>query len=45
MFRRRPSRSVSRPLRGEALRPDEVDWLDDITTECTYCGNPVREDN
>ena len=33
------------PSCGAALRPDEVDWLDDITAECAYCGSPVREDN
>ena len=33
------------PSCGAAVRPDEVDWLDDITAECTYCGSPVREDN
>jgi len=25
-----------------ALRPDEVEWLDDLTAECGYCGSPVR---
>ena len=33
------------PSCGAAIRPDEVDWLDDITAECTYCGSPVREEN
>ena len=32
------------PSCGAALRPDEVDWLDDITAECAYCGSPVREE-
>jgi hypothetical protein len=30
------------PSCGAALRPDEVDWLDEITAECAYCGSPVR---
>ena len=27
---------------GAPLRPDEVDWLDNVTAECGYCGSPVR---
>jgi len=30
------------PSCGAALRPDEVEWLDDLTAECGYCGSPVR---
>ena len=30
------------PSCGAALRSDEVDWLDDVTAECAYCGSPVR---
>jgi len=32
------------PQCGAALRPDEVDWLDEVTAECGYCGSPVREE-
>lgn len=28
---------------GAPLRPDEVDWLDEITAACAYCGSPVHE--
>ena len=31
------------PQCGAALKPDEVEWLDEITAECGYCGSPVRE--
>ncbi|GJQ51890.1 MAG: hypothetical protein HKUEN02_07370 [Anaerolineaceae bacterium] len=31
------------PQCGAALRPDEVDWLDEVTAECGYCGSPVHE--
>lgn len=31
------------PSCGAPLRPDEVEWLDDVTAECGYCGSPVRE--
>ncbi len=27
---------------GAPLRPDEVEWLDDATAECAFCGSPVR---
>lgn len=30
------------PSCGAAVRPDEVEWLDDLTAECDYCGSPVR---
>lgn len=33
------------PSCGAALRPDEVEWLDEVTAECAYCGSPVREEN
>lgn len=31
------------PQCGAALKPDEVEWLDEVTAECGYCGSPVRE--
>jgi hypothetical protein len=30
------------PQCGASIRSDEVDWIDDHTAECTYCGSPVR---
>ncbi len=30
------------PYCGAAMRPDEVEWLDEKTAECAYCGSPVR---
>ena len=30
------------PSCGAPLQPDEVEWLDDVTAECGYCGSPVR---
>ena len=30
------------PSCGAPLRSDEVEWLDDVTAECGYCGSPVR---
>ncbi|MFN8412711.1 MAG: hypothetical protein U0Z26_10020 [Anaerolineales bacterium] len=30
------------PSCGAALKPDEVEWLDEVTAECEYCGSPVR---
>lgn len=44
-----PEESPKRPLLpthcpscGAAVRPDEVEWLDDVTAECGYCGSPIR---
>jgi len=31
------------PSCGAPLRPDEVEWLDEVTAECGYCGSPIRE--
>lgn len=33
------------PACGAPLRPDEVEWLDEVTAGCGYCGSPVREDH
>lgn len=30
------------PACGAPLRPDEVEWLDETTAGCGYCGSPVR---
>lgn len=27
---------------GGPLRADDVDWIDDVTAECNWCGSPVR---
>jgi hypothetical protein len=32
------------PSCGAVLKPDEVEWLDNVTAECAYCGSPVREE-
>jgi hypothetical protein len=41
---RRPHLPTHCPSCGAALKPDEVDWLDDVTAECAYCGSPVRDE-
>jgi len=33
------------PSCGAAVRPDEVEWLDEFTAECAYCGSPVRDED
>jgi hypothetical protein len=30
------------PSCGAIINPNEVDWLDDVTAECEYCGSPLR---
>lgn len=39
---RRPPLPTRCPGCGAPVRPDEVDWLDDVTAECEFCGSPVR---
>lgn len=33
------------PACGAGIRSDEVEWLDEVTAECAYCGSPVRAEN
>jgi len=30
------------PQCGGIIRTDEVEWIDDNTAECAYCGSPIR---
>lgn len=30
------------PTCGAGLRPNEIEWLDNNTAECPYCGGPVQ---
>lgn len=30
------------PACGAAIRADEVEWLEDVTAECAYCGSLLR---
>ncbi len=39
---KRPVLPTHCPSCGAAVRPDDVDWFDDVTAECDYCGSPVR---
>ncbi len=41
----RPRLPTHCPACGAALRPDEVEWLDEVTAECAYCGSPVRSED
>jgi hypothetical protein len=42
---KRPVLPTHCPQCGAALRPDEVEWLDQSTAECAYCGSPIREED
>ena len=42
---KRPVLPTHCPACGAGLRPDEAEWLDDLTAECAYCGSPVRVKN
>lgn len=41
-------RNVSLPTHcpscGGPLRPGEVEWLDEASVECSYCGSPVKSE-
>ena len=39
---KRPALPAHCPSCGAPLRPDEVEWPDDNTAKCAYCGSPVR---
>ena len=39
---KRPALPTHCPGCGAPLRPDEVEWLDDATATCEYCGSPVH---
>ena len=41
---KRPTLPTHCPSCGAPLRPDVVEWLDEITAECGYCGSPAREE-
>lgn len=38
----RPPLPTHCPGCGAPVRPDEVEWADDVTAECAFCGSPVR---
>jgi len=42
---KRPILPTHCPSCGAAVKPDEVEWLDEVTAECGYCGSPVREES
>ena len=39
---KKPTLPTHCPSCGAAVRPDEVEWLDEATAECAYCGSPIR---
>jgi hypothetical protein len=39
---RRPILPTHCPSCGGAVKPDEIEWIDEITAECDYCGSPLR---
>jgi hypothetical protein len=39
---KRPTLPTRCPACGAGIRPDEVEWLDDVTAECAYCGSPIK---
>ena len=43
-FHKRPTLPTHCPSCGAAVKPDEVEWLDEVTAECAYCGSPLRHE-
>ncbi len=39
---KRPPLPTTCPGCGAPIHPDEVDWIDEITASCAFCGTPVR---
>jgi hypothetical protein len=39
---KRPVLPTHCPSCGAGVRLDEVEWLDEVTAECAYCGSPIR---
>jgi len=43
--KKHPALPTHCPSCGAPLRFDEVEWLDEATAECGYCGSPARDEN
>ncbi len=43
--KRRPVLPTNCPGCGGPIRSDEVEWVDDVTAECPYCGSSVRAEH
>lgn len=41
-LRQRPLLPTHCPSCGGPVEPDTVEWMDDATAECDYCGGPIR---
>jgi hypothetical protein len=39
---KRPVLPTHCPSCGGTVRPDEIEWIDEVTAECDYCGSPLR---
>jgi hypothetical protein len=39
---KRPILPTHCPSCGAAIRSDDIEWMDESTAECDYCGSPVR---
>ncbi|MGE5250305.1 MAG: hypothetical protein ACM3QS_08845, partial [Bacteroidota bacterium] len=41
-YRQRPVLPTHCPSCGGPVEPDVLEWLDENTAECDYCGSPIR---
>jgi hypothetical protein len=44
-FTPKPQLPTHCPACGAAARTDEIEWLDEVTAECAYCGSPLRAEH
>lgn len=42
---KRPALPTHCPSCGAAVRPDEIEWRDEVTAECAYCGSPLHAES
>ena len=42
---KKPILPTNCPSCGGVVRADDVDWIDDVTAECDWCGGPIRAES
>ena len=40
--KKKPILPTTCPSCGGIIRADDIDWLDEVTAECDWCGSPIR---
>jgi len=42
---KRPILPTHCPSCGAGVRSEDIEWMDEVTAECDYCGSPIRAEN